>query len=128
MQIKHWKILAMITLVTLAQNSAFAGELVREFRGSHSTTTAEFEVRAPWILDWRIATDYPGQMGLDISLVNAQTGAFEGSVLKTQWPGNGVRLFEQGGRYQFKVVSNLSDWTLKVEQITRQEAEQYTPR
>lgn len=127
MQIKHWKNLA-ITLVILAGNPVFAGEVVREFRGSHSTTTAEFEVRGPWILDWRIGSDYPGQMGLDISLIDAKSGAFEGSVLKTQWPGNGVRLFEQGGRYQFKVVSNLAEWTLKVEQITRQEAEQYTPR
>jgi hypothetical protein len=127
MQIKLWQILAT-TLVILAQNSAFAGEVVREFRGSYSTTTADFEVRAPWILDWRIVTDYPGQMGLDISLVDAQTGAFEGSVLKTQWPGNGVRLFEEGGRFQFKVVSNLSDWTLKVEQLSRAEAEQHTPR
>jgi len=121
------KILA-ITLLTLAQGSAFAGEVVREFRGSHSTTTAEFEVRAPWILDWRIVTDYPGQMAVDISLVDVQTGAFEGSVLKTQWPGNGVRMFEQSSRYQFKVVSNLSEWTLRVEQLSRAEAEQYTPR
>lgn len=105
-----------------------AAEAVREFRGSRSTTTAEFEVRGPWILDWRTITDYPGQMGVDISLVDARTGAFEGSVLKTKWPGNGVRLFEQSGHFQFKVVSNLAEWTLKVEQITREEAEQYTPR
>jgi hypothetical protein len=37
-------------------------------------------------------------------------------------------LFEEGGRFQFKVVSNLSDWTLKVEQLSRAEAEQHTPR
>lgn len=107
---------------------AVAAEPVREFRGARSTTTAEFEVQGPWILDWRTVTDYPGQMAVDISLVDARTGAFEGSVLKTKWPGNGVRLFEQGGRFQFKVVSNLAEWVLKVEQITRQEAEQYTPR
>ena len=105
-----------------------ASELVREFRGSRSTTTAEFEVRAPWILDWRMVTDFPGQMAVDVSLVTAGTGAFEGSVLKTKWPGNGVRLFETSGTYQFKIVSNLAEWTLKVEQLTRAEAEQYAPK
>jgi hypothetical protein len=112
----------------LASDFAFPAELVREFRGSRSTQTAEFEVRAPWILDWRMVTDYPGQMGVDIALVEARTGAFQGSVLKTKWPGNGVRLFDEGGRFQFKVVSNLAEWTLKVEQLTRKEAEQYKPR
>lgn len=122
--------LSMALLLTglIATTLAAAAETVREFRGSRSTTTAEFEVQGPWILDWRTITDYPGQMGVDISLLDARTGAFEGAVLKTKWPGNGIRLFEQGGRFQFKVVSNLAEWTLKVEQITRQEAEQYTPR
>ncbi|NND43995.1 MAG: hypothetical protein HKN58_01635 [Xanthomonadales bacterium] len=122
-------LIAIVLFVVFAWSGcATAAETVREFRGSRSTTTVEFEVRAPWILDWRTITDYPGQMAVDISLVDARTGAFEGSVLKTKWPGNGVRLFEQGGRYQFKIVSNLAEWRLKVQQITREEAEQYTPR
>ena len=112
----------------LISGLADAADLVREFRGSRSTTTVEFEVRAPWILDWRTVTDFPGQMAVDISLVTAGTGAFQGSVLKTKWPGNGVRLFETSGKYQFKIVSNLAEWTLKVEQLTRKEAEQYAPK
>ncbi len=120
--------IAVSISVLLISEIAPAKELVREFQGSRSTTTVEFEVRAPWILDWRIYTDYPGQIGVDISLIDARTGAFQGSVLKTKWPGNGVRLFRESGKYQFKVVSNLARWTLKVEQLTREEAEQYTPR
>lgn len=108
--------------------AAQAAELVREFSGSRSADTREFEVTAPWILDWRMVTDYPGQMAVDISLIDAKTGSFEGSVLKTKWPGNGVRLFQNSGRFQFKVISNLAHWTLKVEQLTPEEAEQYTPR
>lgn len=117
------------TLVALGLPLASqSSELVREFSGSRSTDTVEFEVRAPWILDWRMVTDYPGQMAVDISLVDARTGAFEGAVLKTKWPGNGVRLFNNSGRFQFKVISNLANWTLKVEQLTSEEAQQYTPR
>lgn len=44
-----------------------AAERIKEFRGSRNTDTLEFEVRAPWILDWRVVTDYPGQMAVDIS-------------------------------------------------------------
>jgi hypothetical protein len=107
---------------------AIAKEPVREFRGSHTTETLEFEVNAPWLLDWRLGTDYPGQMGVDITLIEAGTGAYQGNVLKTKWPGNGVRLFNESGKYQFKIVSHLANWTLKVEQLTPEEAEQYTPR
>jgi len=120
--------IVVFCVLLFAAQVAMASEPVREFRGSRSTTTLEFEVKAPWILDWRMVTDYPGQMAIDISLVQAGTGAFEGSVLKTKWPGNGVRLFDQSGKYQFKIISNLTEWTLKVKQLTREEAEQYTPR
>ncbi|MFT5139511.1 MAG: hypothetical protein ACI9CB_001157 [Rhodothermales bacterium] len=124
----HYKITLFAVLFLVFSQSTSAKELVREFKGSRSTTTLEFEVLAPWILDWRIKTDYPAQMGIDISLVESKTGAFQGSVLKTRWPGNGVRLFQESGKFQFKVVSNISEWTLKVEQLTRKEAEEYTPR
>lgn len=108
--------------------SAIGSELVREFNGSRTTETLEFEVKGPWILDWRLGTEFPGQMGVDITLVRAGTGAYEGAVLKTKWPGNGVRLFETSGKFQFKIVSHLANWTLKVEQLTREEAKLYTPR
>ena len=124
---ERWALMACIIITAIAPH-AYGAELVREFSGSRSTDTREFEVKAPWILDWRMATDYPGEMAVDISLVDARTGAFEGSVLKTKWPGNGVRLFQNSGRFQFKVISNLANWTLKVEQLNPEEAEQYTPR
>jgi hypothetical protein len=118
----------LLSSALLATDTVFAKELVREFRGSHSTETLEFEVKAPWILDWRIGTEYGGQMGVEITLNEAGTGAYQGSVLKTKWPGNGVRLFQEGGTYQFKIVSHLANWTLKVEQVTEEEAKEYTPR
>ena len=30
-----------------------AEELVREFSGSRTTETVEFQVKAPWLIDWR---------------------------------------------------------------------------
>jgi hypothetical protein len=31
---------------------AVGKELIEELKGSESRTTAEFEVKAPWIVDW----------------------------------------------------------------------------
>jgi len=104
-----------------------ASELVREFSGDRSTQTVEFEVAAPWLIDWRVNSDFPQSMGIAVALVNA-SGAYEGQVLKTKAPGNGVRLMQQSGRFSFKIDTTLAYWSLKVEQLTPEEAELYTPK
>ena len=103
-------------------------ELVRKFTGSGSGETAEFEVRAPWLLDWRVNSDYPQMLGIEVSLVDAKLGTHAGYVLKTKYAGNGVRLFDEGGRYLLKVDATMADWVLKVKQLSRSEAELYTPK
>jgi len=107
---------------------ASSAELVGKFTGNGSGETAEFEVQAPWLLDWRVNGDYPQMLGIEVSLVDAKTGTHAGYVLKTKHRGNGVRLFHEGGRYRLKVDATLAEWILKVEQLSREEAEQYTPR
>jgi hypothetical protein len=119
-------ILVALGLLALA-GAAQAGDLVRQFSGDRSTQTAEFEVEAPWLIDWRVNSDFPSSMGISVALLNA-SGAYEGIVLKTKAPGNGVRLMEQGGRYSLKVDATVTRWVLKVEQLTRAEAELYTPK
>lgn len=107
---------------------ATAAELVREFSGKGIQTTMEFEVEAPWVLDWRVNSDYPRNMAIEIHLVDSLTGLHRGLILQTKYPGNGVKLFNVSGRYKFRVSATFSNWTLKVEQLTRAEAEGYTPR
>jgi hypothetical protein len=108
--------------------TASGKELVREFSGTGTATTAEFEVTAPWILDWRVNSEYQASMAIEISLVDARTGFHSGLILQTKYPGNGVKLFNEGGHYRFRVSSTLSKWNLKIEELTPDEAEQYTPR
>ena len=112
----------------LAPSSLWAGEVVDVFTGERSKQTGEFEVKAPWILDWRVTGEYAREMAVDVSLVQAGTYVHEGNVLKTKNPGNGVRLFMEGGRFFFRVDSTLAGWTLRVEQLTPEEAELYTPK
>ena len=106
---------------------ASSKELIKEFKGSESRTTAEFEVKAPWIVDWRTTGDYPGTMAMDVHLVTS-SGAYIGKVAMTKWVHDGVKLFDEGGTYRLKVDSNLINWTLRVEQLTRKEAETYIPK
>ena len=109
-------------------SSAQASELVRKFSGSRSTETAEFEVKAPWLVDWRVNSDFPNSMGIAVTLAYGGTGVHAGKVFKTKSPGNGLRLIEESGRFKFKVDAAITDWTLKVIQLTPEEAEVYAPK
>ena len=120
--------LTAAALLTLVMGAVQSAQLVREFRGTDSSTTPAFTVEAPWILDWRLDGDYDQLVALEVTLVEAKTGRHVGQVLHTKRKGNGVRLFNQGGTYQLRVSGSLARWTLKVQQLTPEEAELYTPR
>ena len=107
---------------------ADAATRVAEFKGTGNTTTAVFRVEAPWILDWRLDGDYEQMMGLEITLVKARDSRHVGQVVRTKIRSNGVRLFNEGGSYQLKITSTLARWTVKIDQLTREEAELYKPR
>tara|TARA_B100001057_G_scaffold265254_1_gene265476 strand:+ start:280 stop:696 length:417 start_codon:yes stop_codon:yes gene_type:complete len=119
------QILFFLTFISLDTK---AESLVREFSGSQSMTTSEFEVKAPWILDWRINSNYRENMGLEISLVDAKTGFMIGRIFKTKYAGNGVKLFNQSGRYRLRISSSFTNWNFKVSQISPSEAELYSPK
>ena len=117
----------IFTTLCLASFSANSKELISEFRGSESKTTLAFEVKAPWIVDWRTHGDYPGQMAVSMSLVDAKTGEYIGKIMTTKYVDNGIRLFNEDGIYQVQVNASLASWTVRIEQLTQAEAEQYTP-
>lgn len=112
----------------LVSMPALAGDVVREFKASRSMDTAEFEVKAPWVLEWRVSSEFANALAIDVALIEAGTGVHQGNVLKTKNTGNGARLFDQSGRFYFRINSTMADWTLRVEQLTAQEAKGYTPK
>lgn len=120
--------LATVALSLLIASAVNSKILVREFTGNEPTTTAAFTVDGPWLLDWRLDADYEQFVALDISLIEARTGRHMGRVLHTKYRGNGLKLFDEGGTYQLRISSTLARWRVKIEQITPEEAEQYTPR
>ena len=120
--------LIFAVLIMGTVSPAEAGELVREFSGSRSTETAEFDVKAPWLVDWLVNSDYPSSMGIAVTLAYGGTGVHAGNVFKTKSPGNGLRLIEESGRFKFKVDAAITNWTLKVIQLTPEEVELYAPK
>ena len=119
--------IAIFATLCCFSSLAVSRELIREFNGSGNRTTAEFEVEAPWIVDWRTRGDYPGQMAVEVNLLTV-AGEYVGKVVTTKYVDNGVRLFNEGGRYVFQIHSSFADGTLRVEELTRQEAETYKPK
>ena len=127
-QVKKILSIQLLIFLTFTSFETRPESLVREFSGSQSTTTSEFEVKAPWILDWRINSNYRENMGLEISLVDAKTGFMVGRIFKTKYAGNGVKLFNQSGRYRLRISSSFTDWNFKVSQISPSQAELYSPK
>ena len=127
-QVKKILSIQLLIFLTFTSFETRPESLVREFSGSQSTTTSEFEVKAPWILDWRINSNYRENMGLEISLVDAKTGFMVGRIFKSKYAGNGVKLFNESGRYRLRISSSFTNWNFKVSQISPSEAELYSPK
>jgi hypothetical protein len=126
--IRYFTISVTALLLLCVTATASAEQLVAEFKGSGNRTTAEFKVQGPWILDWRINSNYTHMLSFDLDLVDGRTGVLKGSVLRTKRLGNGVRLFNESGSYRFRINGSFIDWHLKIRKLTPAEAEQYTPR
>jgi hypothetical protein len=118
----------LLVLLALAALPALASDVVKEFSGTSNMLTPVFTVESPWILDWRLNGDYEALIALDIALIEARTGRHIGRVLHTKRKGNGVKLFNEGGTYQLRVSATLARWNIKIEQLSEEEAELYTPR
>jgi hypothetical protein len=102
--------------------------VVVEFQGSNNTTTREFKVQAPWIMNWRVTGNYTNSVGFELMLLDGKTRVHKGVVLRLRRTGNGVKLFNESGSYRFRISSGLANWHLKVEEISEEEAKLYTPR
>jgi hypothetical protein len=112
------KRLAACAVLGLSLNIASAEELIVDLQGTGNRTTAEFTVKAPWILDWRINSDYNKMVSFDLDLVDGTTGVLEGNILRAN----------TSGKYRFRVNASFIRWHLKVKELTAEEAKLYTPR
>ncbi len=127
MKIRLLSLAAVLAFCFIAAN-AQSQELVAEFQGSRNTTTTEFEVQGPWILDWRVTGNYSTSIGFELMLLDGKTRMHKGVILRLKRAANVVKLFNEGGTYRFRISSGLANYHLKVEEISAEEAKLYTPR
>jgi len=130
--IKPIKRIAAALILVVSCTTASGERLIAELNGSGNQTTATFTVTAPWILDWRINSEFERMVSFDLDLLDGNTGVLKGSVVVRKSLGrgleDGVRLFNESGKFRFRVNGSLVQWYLKVKQLTPAEAELYTPR
>jgi hypothetical protein len=119
---------ALILALGTAGMTAQGQQVVAEFSGTSNTTTREFEVQAPWIMNWRVTGNYTGSVGFELMLLDGKTRVHKGVILRLRRTGNGVKLFNESGTFRFRISSGLANWHLKVEEISEEEAKLYTPR
>ncbi|MFK8051813.1 MAG: hypothetical protein AB8F65_02480 [Woeseiaceae bacterium] len=112
-------------LFALASSTALAGEIILDTKGNGNRQTQTFETDGPWLLSWRVNSDFRNQTGFELNLLNADTGFFDSRILRIRQTGNGLKLFQNTGRFKFEIVTNFADWYLTVEQLTEEEAERY---
>jgi hypothetical protein len=124
------RILTFVLFTTLMSTSpsALAEKLVREFSGSRSLYTADFQVNNPWLIDWSVNSHNPRKMDISVTLINVKTDSHAGSVVQTTREGDGLRLMSESGVFRFRVDAEETYWTIKVFQLNREEAKRYTPK
>ena len=124
------RILVCVLLICLigTSPSILAERLVREFSGSRSLYTADFQVNDPWLIDWRVNSPNPRSMSISVTLIDAKTDSQAGRVLQTMREGDGLRLMIESGVFHFRIDAKETDWTIKVIQLNREEAKFYTPK
>jgi hypothetical protein len=120
---------AIVVLSLLAISTVGAVGIVREFSGTSSVTTENFDVTGPWIIDWRANGEFPAMLGFEINLIDADNGKHVGRIVKlSERAGNGVRLFRKGGRFRMRIDSTLARWNVKIEEISEKDLQLYTPK
>jgi len=120
--------LILVIAVGFIGVNAQGQQTVVEFSGSSNTTTREFEVQGPWILNWRITGNNTAAVGFELMLLDGKTRMHKGVILRTRRTGNGVKLFRESGSFRFRISSGLANYHLKVEEISEEDAKLYTPR
>ena len=100
-------LIMIVALSPFVAHVAQAEELVRKFSGSRTTETADFDVKAPWLIDWIVNSEYPDSMGLAVALVIVwHLGQRERSRLQEAIVGRHAR---QEHTKQFAVKSEVQD-------------------
>ncbi len=77
----------------------------------------------PWLLNWRVSSDFPTLAYLEIHLYDAQTGRFVGLAVRHTGIGSGQKVIREGGEYRIAVVGRSINWGIKTEEVSEEVAD-----
>jgi hypothetical protein len=90
--------------------------------GSGSDRPPPVTIDGPWLMEWSTKSDQPLLASIEIRLYDANSGEYLGKVAELKGTGNGVKLFESPGSYQFVIVGTFVDWDIRIEAVDAERA------
>jgi len=112
----HWFSLMGGVAALLIASGATAQEPLAKFSGTKSGETEEFTVKGPWLLDWRVESEFPDLATTVINLKNDADQTVD-SVADFAGQGNGLKLFRQSGTFYVAVSIQNAKWSLEITEI-----------
>jgi len=89
-----------------------------KFSGHDSSTTKDFEVRAPWLLDWQVKSEFPELATFVLRLEDAASGQLLGIVTDFAGTGRGLKLFRKSGSFRLETIGQNADWSVEITEIS----------
>lgn len=103
--------------------TAAAQAVVERFAGSGPGSTETFTVEGPWLLNWRVGSEFPLLAHLEVHLYEEPSGRFVGLAVNYSGVGSGQKIIAEGGQYRIVVAGRSMDWAVEVEEARREVAE-----
>jgi hypothetical protein len=107
---------ALLAAVAVAQT-------VDRFSGRGPGGTGAFSVEGPWLLSWRVGSEFPMLAHLELHLYEEPSGRFVGLAVNHTGVGSGQKVIAEGGRYRIVVVGRSMDWAIVIEEARNEIAE-----
>jgi len=107
------------TAALLIAASAVAQTSLVEFSGEGNGRTKDFSVNGPWLLDWRVESEFPELATTTMRLEGTSVEA-GGIVAEVTGTGSGLKLFRGSGTFYVSVEAQNAKWRIEVSEISEE--------
>lgn len=94
------------------------------FTGSGTGLTPEFEMDAPWLIDWRADSEFPRVTTIEFRLQDARSGQLLGIINQAEGSARGLKLLDDVGRFRVQVNAEDVSWKIDIMQVSGERAAQ----
>ncbi len=112
--------LCFLTVFFVAPLTVAAAETdvpIAKFSGHNSEQTAEFDVKAPWLVDFEVNSEFP-DLATTVIRLEDDSDQTLGTAAAFRGTGRGLKLFRTSGRYRLDITSETTDWRIEISEIS----------